>query len=181
MTLPNDLLQDLHDQLGTTGDALAVAVVSTIGVYVAVIALTRLAGVRSLATMSSFDFAATVAVGSTVSSAATGSVPVSLAATALLGLYLLQYVVALLRRRGALHGLVDNTPLLLVREGVVCEANLRRGRVSESELWAQVRLHGALSVDQVRLAVLETTGAVSVVTGDGPVDPRLLDGVRTGR
>ena len=64
----------LPEQLGAGWERLAVVVISGPLVYVSVIALTRLAGVRSLAKMSSFDFAATVAVGSTVASTTTGNV-----------------------------------------------------------------------------------------------------------
>lgn len=49
-------------RLGASWQIVGVIVVSTVLVYLAVIALTRLAGPRSLAKMSSFDFAATVAI-----------------------------------------------------------------------------------------------------------------------
>lgn len=54
----------LLERLGTTGPGLSAAVVSTICVYLVVVLLTRLAGTRPQAKMSSFDVAATVAVGS---------------------------------------------------------------------------------------------------------------------
>ena len=94
----------LLERLGSSWSDLAAIVVSAIGVYAAVIALTRMAGVRALAKMSSFDFAATVAVGSTVASAALGSAPLSNGLVALATLYGLQYVVATLRRRDLLEG-----------------------------------------------------------------------------
>ena len=49
------------ERLGTSGTGLGAVVVSTLAVYAVVVALTRMAGPRSLAKMSSFDFAATVA------------------------------------------------------------------------------------------------------------------------
>ena len=61
--------------------------------------------------MSSFDFAATVAIGSTLASTAVGSVSLSPGAAGLPMLFGLQAAIAV-RRRGALGGLVDNTPLL---------------------------------------------------------------------
>jgi uncharacterized membrane protein YcaP (DUF421 family) len=53
---------DFLSRLGASWHTVGVIVVSTVLVYLAVIALTRLAGPRSLAKMSSFDFAAIVAI-----------------------------------------------------------------------------------------------------------------------
>ena len=168
----------LLDRLGSSWSDLAAIVVSAIGVYAAVIALTRMAGVRALAKMSSFDFAATVAVGSTVASAALGSAPLSNGLVALATLYGLQYVVATLRRRDLLGGAVDNRPILLMAGPEVLEGNLRHARVSREELWAQLRLAGVHSRDQVKAVVMETTGDLSVLRTGAPFDRELLEGVR---
>jgi len=166
------------DALGTTWTAIAAIVISAIAVYLAVLVLTRLTGVRSLAKMSSFDFAATVAVGSTVASTALGSSPLLNGVAALAMLYGLQYLIATLRRRHAFRGALDNAPLLLMAGPEVLEGNLRHARVSREELWAQLRLSGVQRRDQVRAVVMETTGDMSVLTGDGGFDPELLRGVR---
>ena len=168
----------LLTRLGGSWTLLAAVLVSTVAVYVTVIVLTRLAGVRSLAKMSSFDFAATVAVGSTVASTALGSTPLSSGLLVLLLLYALQWVVARLRQHGLLGGLVDNRPLLLMAGAQLVDANLRRAGVSPSEVWAALRQAGVLRREDVRAVVMETTGDLSVLTGQGRVDDDLLDGVR---
>jgi len=66
---------ELLARLGASWQTIGVLVVSAAAVYAAVILLTRLSGARSLAKMSSFDFGATVAIGSTVSSVALGTAP----------------------------------------------------------------------------------------------------------
>lgn len=168
----------LLERLGASWTLLAAVLVGTIAVYVAVIALTRLSGVRSLAKMSSFDFAATVAVGSAVASTALGSTPLSSGLLVLSLLYALQWAVARLRRRGLLGGLVDNRPLVLMAGPHVVEASLRQAGVSRTEIWAALRQAGVLRRDDVRAVVLETTGDLSVLIGDGQLDEELLDGVR---
>lgn len=141
---------DLLERLGASWATIGTIVVSALLVYAAVIVLTRLAGLRSLAKMSSFDFAATVAVGSTVASTALGSAP-----------------------------LVSGVePMLLMAGGEALEDNLRHARVSREELWAQLRLAGVHRRDQVHAVILETTGDMSVLQGDGPFDRELLQGVR---
>lgn len=164
--------------LGTTWRQLAVVVVSGVAVYVVVIALSRLAGLRSLAKMSTFDFAATVAVGSTVASTVLGTSPLSVGVLALALLFGLQYLVATLRRRNLLGGVVDNPPILLMAGPRVLEGNLRHARVSRAELWSQLRLAGVRQLADVQAVVMETTGDISVLTTDRPLDAVLLEGVR---
>ena len=168
------------ERLGTSGTALGAVVVSTLCVYTLVVLLTRMAGPRSLAKMSSFDFAATVAVGSTLASTALGSVALADGAATLVLLFGLQAVVAVLRRRGAFGGLVDNSPLLLMAGAEILDDHLRQARISREELLGQLRSAGVQRLEQVTAVVLETTGDLSVLTGDADVDPVLLAGVRGG-
>lgn len=165
-------------QLGASWTALAAAGVATAAAYAWVVLLTRATGPRSLAKMSSFDFAATVAVGSTLASTALGSTPLATGALVLLLLYGLQFVVARLRRAGAFGGAVDNQPLVVLAHGRPLPDALRQARISNEELWSQVRQAGVQRLDQVHAVVLETTGDMTVMTGDGPYDPELLHGVR---
>jgi len=166
------------ERLGTSWTGLAVVLVSGVVVYLVVIALSRFAGVRSLAKMSSFDFAATVAVGSTIASTLVGSASLATGALGLALLFGLQYLVATLRRRGLLRGLVDNAPILLIAGPEVVEGNLRHARVSREELWSQLRLNGVQRLDQVHAVVMETTGDISVLKAGEPVDAELVQGVR---
>jgi len=169
------------ERLGTSGTAFGAVVVSTLAVYAFVVLLTRMAGPRSLAKMSSFDFAATVAIGSTLASTAVGSVALVDGAATLVLLFGLQAVVAVLRRRGAFGGLVDNSPLLLMAGADILDDHLRQARISREELFGQLRSAGVQRLEQVTAVVLETTGDLSVLTGDAGVDPVLLAGVRGGQ
>lgn len=162
--------------LGTSWTHVGTVLAGGVAGYAAVIALTRLAGVRSLAKMSTFDFAATVAMGSTLASVLLASTPLLAGLLALALLFGLQYAVALLRRLELLHGVVDNRPLLLVARGEVLAGNLRHARVSRAEVLAQLRLHGLTSLQDAYAVVMETTGDVSVLAA--PVDAVLLEGVR---
>ena len=169
---------EVLERLGASWGELVSLVPSAVGIYLAVILLTRLTGVRALAKMSSFDFAATVAVGSTVASVALGSSPLASGVVALGLLYGMQYLVATLRRRNLLGGAVDNSPILLMARTEVLDANLRHARVSRAELWSQLRQAGVVRRDQVHAVVMETTGDISVLRAGERFDPELLEGVR---
>lgn len=165
--------------LGASWSELAMVVLSTIGIFAGVIFLTRLAGLRSLSQMSSFDFAMTVAIGSLVASTASGSSTTLLNGLTALGmLYLVQMVIAQGRLRWGFSEVVDNTPLLLMYEGQILDENMRRARIAERDLWAKLRQQGVTDPDRVLAVVFETTADVSVLQGDGPLDPRLLKHVR---
>lgn len=161
---------------------LAIAL-TAVGVYAAVLAYTRLAGLRSFAKMSSFDFAMTVAIGSMVASTVltrSPSLPQALVALAMI--YGLQFAVGTARQRWPrAQRLVDNEPLLLMDGPTMLRENMRKGRVTEDDLWAKLREANVLDVRQVRAVVMETTGDVSVLHGDPggtALQPQLLTGVR---
>jgi uncharacterized membrane protein YcaP (DUF421 family) len=79
----------------TTASTLWMVAFSAVGMYVALIAFTRLAGLRSFSKISSFDFATTVAFGSVLASTILTEDPPLVQAVVALGIiYGMQYVVA---------------------------------------------------------------------------------------
>ncbi|MBJ3761464.1 DUF421 domain-containing protein [Maribius pontilimi] len=147
-----------------------------------IIVLTRLNGLRSFSKMSGFDFAITVAKGSVLASAVMAGQPSAFWGNmgALVALFVVQRAISTARTRlGWFHRTVDNSPLLLMRDGEIIEENLRRGRVSRSDLMGKLREANALRLQDVRAVILEDTGDVSVLHGDTQVDDCLLDGVTT--
>ncbi len=130
--------------------------------------------------MSSFDIAAAVAVGSTVATAASLDTPVAHAVVTLTVLYAAQAGAALLRRRRRINRVMDNSPLLLMAGSEILADNLRQARLTEPELWSQLRRAGVVRRAEVLAVVLETTGELSVLKGGSPadLDRVLLDGVR---
>ncbi|MGI9189802.1 MAG: DUF421 domain-containing protein [Longimicrobiaceae bacterium] len=152
-------------------------------VYAALLLYTRLAGLRSFAKMSSFDFAMTVAVGSVVAGSILSENPALVQSlTALAAIFGLQFGLGTLRQRFPwVQNLVDNEPILLMWGEEMLRDNLREARVSEDDLWSKLREANVLHPGQIRAVVMETTGDVTVLHGDadGPeLDPRLLTGVR---
>lgn len=139
-------------------------VITAVGIYLAVILFTRLAGKRSFSKMSSFDFAMTVAVGSLIATTVLSS-SVSLwdGITGLAAIYLLQISVALLRRFRVVKRVVDNYPLLLMEGEHIIEKNLKKARVSEDDLRSKLREANVLKLNQVRAVIFETTGDISVL------------------
>lgn len=156
---------------------------SAVGVYLALLLFTRLAGLRAFSKMSSFDFAITVAFGSIVGGTLIAEDPPLLHGVVGLGvLFLIQYVVSRVRRPPlALTGPIDNEPLLLMVGGEILHDNLEKGRMTEEDLRAKLREANVHRWDQIRAVVMETTGDVSVLHADPdapPLERRLLQNVR---
>ena len=57
--------------------------------------------------------------------------------------------------------MLEGEPIVLVEHGRVIERNLRRERMTHEELAAEARCQQIAELDDVRLAVLETSGKIS--------------------
>ena len=164
--------------LSTSWAQLLLVIISTVVVFAAVIAYTRVSGLRSFSKMSGFDFASTVAIGSIMATVAVTSASLINGLVALAALFGAQVLIGLLRRRTSFEQVVDNQPLMLMEGERVLHDNLRRSRIAEKDLRAKLREANVTDTSSVLAVVLETTGDISVLHGQGPLDTRLLEGVR---
>ena len=149
-----------------------ILVVGTLG-YFALVVLLRASGKRTLAQMNSFDFVITVAIGASFGRVLTArSIPLAEAVTAFALLMILQFVVSSLQLRSRwFASVITADPTLLYYRGRVRTSSLRRVRLTEDELRATVRQHGAGTLDDVAAIVMESDGTLSVIRsanlGDG--------------
>lgn len=167
-----------NELLATSADQLLIIFASSVGIFVTVITYTKIAGLRSFSKMSSFDFAMTVAVGSMIATVALAQVSLIEGMVALAALYVTQIFIALLRRFRLFKQAVDNTPLLLVANGKMLTENMKTARITEEDLKSKLREANIIRLSSVRAVVFETTGNVSILSGDGDLDMQLLSGVR---
>lgn len=162
-------------------EALLAILITGIVVYIAVLILTRIGGKRSFSKMSSFDFAITVALGSMVATTVLSkSVSIWDGIVGLSIMYALQLGTAYLRRHPIISKITDNTPLLLMKGETILYENLKKARVTESDLRAKLREANVLEISQVRAVVFETTGDIAVLhTTDKnqTIEDYIMDGV----
>ena len=137
---------------------------TSLGIYLSVIILTRICGKRSFSKMSSFDFAMTVAVGSIIATTVlSSSVNLMQGIVGLVAIYLLQIIIAVGRRNKLIRKMVDNSPLLLMDGERIIDSNLRKARVSEGDLRSVLREANVTQLSQIKAVVFETTGDISVL------------------
>ena len=147
-----------------------------------VILMTRVQGLRSFSKMSGFDFAITVAFGSIVGGfALSPSTDPWIGVWAVLSIFLIQITLSFARQRiSFVSDILDNEPVLVMRDGEILRPALRKTRMTESDLMAKLREANVLNINQVHAVVMEATGDVSVLhdTSGQPDIDRMIDGVR---
>lgn len=149
---------------GTWYGPLRVLIVGTLA-YIALVALLRVSGKRTLAKLNAFDLIVTVALGSTLATVLLSKeVPLAEGVTAFALLAALQYAVAWASVRfKPFADLVKSEPTLLLRNGQFLRQAIQAQRVTESDLRAAIHASGIADPAQAAAIILETDSSLSVV------------------
>lgn len=165
-------------EITATWPAIGLALLSTAAIFAAVILYARITGLRSFAKMSSFDFAATVAMGSTMAGVGMGDSSLVVGLVVLGTFFAMQATIALLRRHSSFERIVDNTPMVLMVGDHVLQRNLDRTRVTEGDIRSKLREANVYNTRNLKAVILETTGTITVIRGDDELDIDLFVDVR---
>ena len=159
-------------------DLMQVLVKGTLA-YLALIAILRVSGKRTLSKMNAFDLVVTVALGSTLATILM-SKDVSLAdgLLALLLLISLQYLIAWMAvRTKVVDHLIKSEPTLLLHQGKFLREKMKAERVTESEVESAIRAQGIGTIDAVAAVILETDGSFTVIGSPMQGKPTALHSV----
>jgi uncharacterized membrane protein YcaP (DUF421 family) len=148
--------------------------------YIALIALLRVSGKRTLSKMNAFDFIVTVALGSTLATVLLSEqVALVEGIVAFATLIALQFVLSSLSVRSKLvESLVNNEPALVFYQGDFLREAMLRERVTQEEVEATARQQGVASLNGIYAVVLETDGSFSVIEGHAQANVTTLRSVR---
>ena len=170
-----DWIYDIKDPLWET-------LAGSFLIFIVIVLVTRIIGLRSFAKFTAYDFAFTVAIGSIISSTLTSSTSIVHGAVAIASLLLLTFLFSFLQRRlPKLSSLISNKPLLLMEGSEILYENLKYARIEKTQLIAKLREANVLDYNQVQAVVLESTGDISVLHASDPkatLNRKLLEGVR---
>jgi uncharacterized membrane protein YcaP (DUF421 family) len=139
-------------------------------IYFALLAGLRLTGKREVGQFTLFDLVLVLLVANAVQPAMTGPDSSLLGGIVIIVVLLaLNLAVGQLRvRNPRVHELLGGHPTLLVQNGAWLDTALRREGVDREECLMAFREHGIDSVEEVKVAVLEVDGSISVVPKDTP-------------
>lgn len=142
------------------------ALLRATAIYLFLLVLFRLAGRRSLSEMTAFDFVLLLIIGEATQQALLGDdFSVTNAFLVIATLITLDIGFAVLKQRyPGLVKLADGVPMVIVENGTPLEARMRRARISVDDVLQSAReTHGLESLEQVRFAVLEISGGISII------------------
>src|SRR4051812_3961166 len=137
----------------------------------------RIMGKRELSSMEPFDLIMLVVLGDLVQQGVTQS------DYSVTGMVIVISVIALLTaglsyvnvRFDWARPVLEGHPVVVIQDGRVIDENVKRERITRVELEEQARLQQIESLDEVRLAVLETGGQISFIprkqSDDGAAEP----------
>jgi uncharacterized membrane protein YcaP (DUF421 family) len=141
-----------------------VLVVGTLA-YIALVAILRISGKRTLTKLNAFDLVVTVALGSTLATVLLSkSVALAEGVLGMALLVFLQFVIAWLQARSpGFQALVKSEPTLIMHRGRFLDGALRAQRITREEVMAALRSNGVADGARVAAVVLETDGTIAVI------------------
>lgn len=150
------------------GSSLPEVVLRTAIVYLFVVTALRLSGKREVGQMSVLELVVILVISDAVQNSMVGdNVSVWGGLVAVATLLALDFgLKALTRRSRRLREAVEGEPRLLARDGRLLERAIREEGLEVEEVRAAIRSHGLARIEDVRIAVLETDGSISVVPRD---------------
>jgi uncharacterized membrane protein YcaP (DUF421 family) len=142
------------------------SVLRAAAVYVVLLLMVRLTGRRSLRETTPFDLVLLLIVGEAIQQALIGADnSLTHAVVVVATLLLLDVGLSVLKQRlPAAERVLDGVPTLLVADGKPIQARLDAARVDLSDIMEAAReRQGLLELSEVRFAVLESDGTITII------------------
>lgn len=142
------------------------AVIRGLAIYFTLLAIIRLSGRRTLAQMTPFDLVIVLVISETTQQAMLGDdFSITNAVLLILTLFTTDIALSYVKRWSPKTGhIIDGVPTVLVTNGVYDERALRGCRLDKEDVMEAARVQeGIESVRDVKFAILEVSGAISIV------------------
>ena len=134
-------------------------------VYVYIFVTLKILGQRSLGTIHPLDFLFGVIIGDVLGTPlAEGKLPMGgplASATLIAGLHLLLSYIALYTPY--FRRIIEDEPIILMEHGRILPEQLKKTKITVESLLMDLRLNGAIDLNEVDYAVLESNGQISVI------------------
>ena len=143
-------------------------VLRSVAVYLFILVAIRLFGKKELAQLSVIDLVFILLISNAVQNAMVGSDTSLLGGlVAALALFATNFLFKkLLFKSRKISELIQGKSVLLVYEGDLLWDNLQSAEITLEEIEAAAREHGVEKISQVKLAILEVDGNISIVSSD---------------
>jgi uncharacterized membrane protein YcaP (DUF421 family) len=142
------------------------AVLRALAIWIVLMLLFRLTGKRTLSQATTFDFILLLIVGEATQQALLGEdFSITMAAIVITTLIALDRFADFLGYRfPRLDKLMESVAVILVDDGKLLKDRMAKAHIAEEEILTSARqAHGLESMDQIKYAVLEKSGGITIV------------------
>lgn len=142
------------------------AVLRALVIYLVILVIFRASGKRTLAQITTFDFVLLLIVGEATQQGLLGDdfsvTNAILVVTTLVGVDVgLSFVK---EKAPRMARAIDSMPVVVLKDGEIIQQRMKRARIDEEDILAAGRQsHGIERLDQIKYAVLEQGGSISVI------------------
>lgn len=142
-----------------------ITLIRTVILYVTVVACIRIMGKRQIGDMQPNELVVTILL-SEIASLPIQDInqPVLIGVVSMFSLVVLELLLSMLSLKwGKARTLLNGRPTIIINDGKIDQQAMKRVRVSVDDLLSCLRQQGAFSVEEVRYAIIETNGQLSVM------------------
>ncbi|HYF62908.1 MAG TPA: YetF domain-containing protein [Herpetosiphonaceae bacterium] len=142
------------------------SVLRSMAMYAILMVVFRLSGKRTLAQITTFDFVLLLIIGEATQQALLGDdFSLANATLVIVTLLVIDIGLSLAKERWPfMDKLLDGVPLIIVEDGKLHRDRMRHSRVDENDILTAAReTQGLERLDQIKYAVLERNGGISII------------------
>jgi len=135
-------------------------------IYFFLLIVFRINGKRSISQITMFDFVMLLIIGEAIQNAILGDDFSITNGIIVVGtLIFTDIVISFIKMKSPrLEKIIDGVPLILLDEGKLLKDKLTKSRVDEEDILEAAReVHGLERLDQIRYAILEKDGKISII------------------
>lgn len=137
-------------------------------VYFFMVFAFRIFGKKELSQLNAFDFILILLISNAVQNAMVGSdVSLEGGVIAALSLFVINFIFKkVVNKSNFLNKLVQSKPEILIHDGKIEFKTIAKLGITSDELDEVIREHGVENYKQVKLAMLEINGSISIISGN---------------
>ncbi|MEK0361806.1 MULTISPECIES: DUF421 domain-containing protein [unclassified Pseudomonas] len=142
------------------------SVLRAAAIYLVVLVVFRLAGRRTLSELTTFDFVLLLIIGEATQQALLGDdFSIANATLVIVSLVTFDIALSLLKNKSQWFAkLIDGEPMIIVEYGQLLERRVRKARIDENDILEAARhSQGLERIDQIKFAILEKDGKISII------------------
>lgn len=149
----------------SNGDTVFVTIIRTVILYILIVFAVRVMGKRQISEMQPSELVITLIIADIASiPMEDNSRPMLSGIVPMLILVALEIIVSVLMMKSALlRKAVCGSPVMIIKDGILMQDEMKRLRITTEDLCVQLRESGVFSLSDVQYCIAETNGKLSVL------------------